>query len=59
MPACSNCGKDTELHYHGLPMCVDCSASGVVPDHVLPERKAENSSVEPTSETPSSDEPVE
>jgi hypothetical protein len=59
MPACSNCGKDTELHFHGLPVCVDCSAYGVILDHILPEGKAENANVETASETPSSNEPVE
>ena len=55
--ACSNCGKDTELHYHGLPVCVDCS--GTVPDHILPERKTENSSAETATDTQSSNESVE
>ena len=59
MPACSNCGKDTDLYYHSVPLCVDCSGSGVLPEHILPERKKEDSSVEPASETPSSNEPVE
>ena len=53
MPACSNCRKDTELYYHGFPLCVDCSASGVIPDHVLPERHPENNNEEaPSKEDP-------
>jgi len=57
--ACASCGKDTELYYHGLPVCVDCS--DVVPDHILPEHKAvpENSSVETVIETSSPNESVE
>ena len=54
MPACSICGKDTELYYHGLPFCADCSGPGVFPDHVLPERHRETSSSEapPDEKTP-------
>jgi predicted amidophosphoribosyltransferase len=60
MPACSNCGKDTELYYHGLPFCADCSRPGVFLAHVLPDREEEeeendsevNSEV-PRKETPS------
>jgi len=35
--ACSNCGKETDLHYDGLLICIDCSSA--VPDQILPESK--------------------
>jgi hypothetical protein len=52
MPACSNCGEETDLYYHGFPLCVDCSGSGMFPDHILPEPEKENSSELPPDETP-------
>jgi len=57
MSECSNCGRGTDLYYHGLPVCVDCS--DVLPDHMLPERKTENRSVETAGEMPSSNEPLD
>jgi len=53
MPECSNCRKNTELYYHGFPLCVNCSGSGEVPDHILPEGHRENSNSETApDETP-------
>jgi hypothetical protein len=49
VPACSNCRKETELYYHGFPFCDDCSASGLIPDHVLPDAPKENSGEEARS----------
>jgi len=36
-----NCRKETNLYYHGLPVCVDCGASGVIPEHILPDAPKE------------------
>jgi hypothetical protein len=52
MPACSNCGKDTELYYHNFPLCIDGSASGMLPDRVLPEHAKEDSSEVPPQQDP-------
>jgi hypothetical protein len=52
MSECSNCGKGTDLYFHGLPFCADCSGTGVFPDHVLPDRERENSSEDPPKEAP-------
>jgi len=52
MPACSNCGKDTELYYHTFPLCVDCSASGMLPEHILPVHEKDDRGEVPPEQEP-------
>ena len=39
MPACTKCGKETELHVHGVPICLECerTAFKTVMDETTPQ----------------------
>jgi len=52
MSACSNCGEETDLYYHGLPICVDRGDSGAAPDHILPVREPDGNTKTPSNEPP-------